>query len=169
MWRRLHIDFWLFLGLVVISGLGLVVLYSASGGNENMFKNRLIQVALGFTVMLVMAQFPPKFYQRIAPYLFGMGIILLILVDLVGSISKGAQRWLDLGIFRFQPSEIVKLSVPLMVASYLGKRMLPPSLKDTFIALLLIIVPTLLVAIQPDLGTSILVCVSGFLWFSWRA
>ncbi|MDY4280285.1 MAG: rod shape-determining protein RodA [[Pasteurella] mairii] len=161
LWRRLHIDFWLFLGLVVISGLGLVVLYSASGGNENMFKNRLIQVALGFSVMLVMAQFPPKFYQRIAPYLFGMGIILLILVDLIGSISKGAQRWLDLGIFRFQPSEIVKLSVPLMVASYLGKRTLPPSLKDTFIALLLIIVPTLLVAIQPDLGTSILVSASG--------
>ncbi|WP_040975361.1 rod shape-determining protein RodA [Necropsobacter massiliensis] len=161
LWRRLHIDLWLFIGLLVISGYGLLVLYSASGANEAMFRSRIIQVALGFAVMLVMAQFSPKFYQRIAPYLFGIGIILLILVDLVGTTSKGAQRWLDLGLFRFQPSEIVKLAVPLMVAVYLGKRSLPPKLTDTFIALLLIIVPTLLVAIQPDLGTSILVSASG--------
>ncbi|WP_373100936.1 MULTISPECIES: rod shape-determining protein RodA [Pasteurellaceae] len=160
-WRRLHIDLWLFIGLVVISGYGLLVLYSASGANEAMFRSRIIQVGLGFTVMLVMAQFSPKFYQRLAPYLFGVGIVLLILVDLVGTTSKGAQRWLDLGLFRFQPSEIVKLAVPLMVAVYLGKRSLPPKLGDTFIALLLIIVPTLLVAIQPDLGTSILVSASG--------
>ncbi len=161
LWRKLHIDLWLLIGLIVISGYGLLVLYSASGGNEAMFRNRLIQVALGFAVMLVMAQFPPKFYQRIAPLLFGVGIILLILVDVIGTTSKGAQRWLDLGLFRFQPSEIVKLAVPLMVAVYLGKRPLPPTLGQTFIALILILVPTLLVAIQPDLGTSILVSASG--------
>ncbi|MBD4685270.1 FtsW/RodA/SpoVE family cell cycle protein, partial [Xanthomonas citri pv. citri] len=84
-----------------------------------------------------------------------------ILVDLIGETSKGAQRWLNLGFVRFQPSEIAKLSVPLMVATYLAKRALPPSLKDTFIALGIIIVPTLLVAAQPDLGTSILVCAAG--------
>ncbi|PJG83145.1 rod shape-determining protein RodA [Caviibacterium pharyngocola] len=161
LWRRLHIDLWLFIGLVVISAYGLLVLYSASGANEAMFRNRVIQVSLGFAVMLVMAQFSPKFYQRVAPYLFGAGIVLLILVDLIGTTSKGAQRWLDLGILRFQPSEIVKLAVPLMVAVYLGKRALPPKLKDTFIALGLILGPTLLVAIQPDLGTSILVSASG--------
>ncbi|MGC7559070.1 rod shape-determining protein RodA [Pasteurella sp. PK-2025] len=161
LWRKLHIDLWLFLGLVVISAYGLVVLYSASGGNENMFRSRVIQVGLGFVVMLVMAQFPPKFYQRIAPLLFGMGIVLLVLVDAIGITSKGAQRWLDLGIFRFQPSEIVKLAVPLMVAVYLGQRHIPPKLSHTFIALILIFVPTLLVAIQPDLGTSILVSASG--------
>ncbi|POY43844.1 rod shape-determining protein RodA [Avibacterium gallinarum] len=161
LWQRLHIDFWLFLGLVMISAYGLFVLYSASGGNEVMFRNRIIQVTLGFVVMFVMAQFSPRFYQGIAPYLFGIGIILLILVDLVGTTSKGAQRWLDLGLFRFQPSEIVKLAVPLMVAVYLGKRPLPPTLRHTFIALFIIIVPTLLVAIQPDLGTSILVSASG--------
>ncbi|TCJ98319.1 cell elongation-specific peptidoglycan biosynthesis regulator RodA [Volucribacter psittacicida] len=161
LWQRLHLDLLLLLGLIAISGYGLLVLYSASGGNQAMFRNRVIQVALGFVVMLVMAQFSPRFYQRIAPYLFIVGIILLILVDFAGTTSKGAQRWLDLGIIRFQPSEIVKLSVPLMVALYLGKKTLPPKLSHTLIALGLIVVPTLLVAIQPDLGTSILVSASG--------
>ncbi|MCI7352196.1 MAG: rod shape-determining protein RodA [[Actinobacillus] rossii] len=161
LWEKMHVDFWLLLGLIVISGYGLLVLYSASGGSEVMFRNRVIQVILGFVVMIVMAQFPPRFYQRIAPYLFIAGIIMLILVDAVGATSKGAQRWLDLGVIRFQPSEIVKLAVPLMVAVYLGNRTLPPTLKDTMISLVLILVPTLLVAIQPDLGTSILVSASG--------
>ncbi|AWX15682.1 rod shape-determining protein RodA [Mergibacter septicus] len=160
-WQRLHIDFWLLLGLISITIYGLFILYSASGASERMFDSRLIQISLGFIVMLVMAQFPPRFYQQIAPFLYLAGIILLILVDLIGTTSKGAQRWLDLGLFRFQPSELVKISVPLMVAVYLGKRQLPPSFFDTLIALLIIIIPTLLVAIQPDLGTSILVVASG--------
>ncbi|AAU38438.1 MULTISPECIES: rod shape-determining protein RodA [Basfia] len=160
-WTRLHLDFLLLVGLLVVSGYGLIVLYSASGGSETMFRSRIIQVVLGFAVMIVMAQFPPRFYQRIAPYLFFVGLIMLILVDLIGTTSKGAQRWLDLGLFRFQPSEIVKLSVPLMVAVYLGNKKLPPKLSETVIALAIIVVPTLLVAIQPDLGTSILVSASG--------
>ena len=139
----------------------MFVLYSATGASETMFNNRIIQVFLGFTVMLVMAQFPPKFYQRIAPYLYLIGFIMLILVDAIGTTSKGAQRWLDLGFIRFQPSEIVKLAVPLMVAVYLGNRPLPPKLSETFIAIAMIMIPTLLVAIQPDLGTSILVSASG--------
>ena len=141
LWRRLDIDLWLFIGLVVITGYGMFVLYSASGANEAMFHSRIVQVALGFSVMLVMAQFPPKFYQRIAPYLFGIGIILLVLVDMIGTTSKGAQRWLDLGIVRFQPSEIVKLAVPLMVAVYLGNCPQPIKIKETFVALIIIIVP----------------------------
>ncbi|VEH65944.1 rod shape-determining protein RodA [Rodentibacter pneumotropicus] len=161
LWKPLHLDFWLLLGLIAITGYGMLVLYSASGGSETMFRNRIIQVFLGFTVMLVMAQLPPRFYQRIAPYLYLVGLILLILVDAIGATSKGAQRWLDLGFIRFQPSEIVKLAVPLMVAVYLGNRPLPPKLSETFIAIAMIIVPTLLVAIQPDLGTSILVSASG--------
>ncbi|WP_118815562.1 rod shape-determining protein RodA [Haemophilus haemolyticus] len=160
-WQRLHIDFWLFIGLVAITAYGMLVLYSATGASETMFNNRIIQVFLGFTVMLVMAQFPPKFYQRIAPYLYLIGFIMLILVDAIGTTSKGAQRWLDLGFIRFQPSEIVKLAVPLMVAVYLGNRPLPPKLSETFIAIAMIMIPTLLVAIQPDLGTSILVSASG--------
>ncbi|TDQ57873.1 cell elongation-specific peptidoglycan biosynthesis regulator RodA [Mesocricetibacter intestinalis] len=161
LWPRLHLDFWLLLGLILISGYGLIVLYSAAGGSEVMFRNRLIQVILGFIVMIVMAQFPPRFYQKVAPYLFIAGIIMLILVDMIGATSKGAQRWLDLGVLRFQPSEIVKLAVPLMVAVYLGNRSMPSKISETLIALLIIIFPTLLVAIQPDLGTSILVSASG--------
>ncbi|MDU4452931.1 MAG: FtsW/RodA/SpoVE family cell cycle protein [Haemophilus parainfluenzae] len=161
LWQRLHIDFLLFIGLAAITAYGMLVLYSASGASEVMFQNRIIQVILGFTVMMIMAQLPPKFYQRLAPYLYLVGFIMLILVDAIGTTSKGAQRWLDLGFIRFQPSEIVKLAVPLMVAVYLGNRPLPPKMSETFIAIAMIIVPTLLVAIQPDLGTSILVSASG--------
>ena len=160
-WQRLNIDFWLFIGLVAITAYGMLVLYSATGASETMFQNRIIQVTLGFMVMLIIAQFPPKFYQRIAPYLYLIGFAMLVLVDAIGTTSKGAQRWLDLGFIRFQPSEIVKLAVPLMVAVYLGNRPLPPKLSETFIAIAMIMIPTLLVAIQPDLGTSILVSASG--------
>ncbi|MDP0381968.1 rod shape-determining protein RodA [Glaesserella parasuis] len=155
------LDLWLLIGLLAITGYGLLVLYSASGGSEKMFTNRVIQVCLGLGVMFVMAMFPPRFYEKVSPCLYVVCIILLILVDVAGEISKGAQRWLNLGFIRFQPSEIAKLSVPLMVASYLGNRSLPPNLRDTSIALAIIIAPTLLVAIQPDLGTSILVCAAG--------
>ncbi|MXO44497.1 rod shape-determining protein RodA [Glaesserella parasuis] len=155
------LDLWLLIGLLAITGYGLLVLYSASGGSEKMFTNRVIQVCLGLGVMFVMAMFPPRFYEKVSPYLYVVCIILLILVDVAGEISKGAQRWLNLGFIRFQPSEIAKLSVPLMVASYLGNRSLPPNLRDTSIALAIIIAPTLLVSIQPDLGTSILVCAAG--------
>lgn len=159
--RLFAIDFILLAGLFTISAYGLVVLYSASGGSERMFTNKVIQVSLGMGVMLVMAYIPPRFYERIAPYLYLFCIVLLVLVDLVGETSKGAQRWLNLGFVRFQPSEIAKLAVPLMVAAYLGKRPLPPDFRDTFISLAIIIIPTLLVASQPDLGTSILVCAAG--------
>ncbi|MDH2998325.1 rod shape-determining protein RodA [Pasteurellaceae bacterium LFhippo2] len=159
--KVLALDIWLLIGLFAITGYGLIVLYSASGGSERMFMNRVIQVALGLSVMFVMAFIPPRFYEKVSPYLYIFCIILLVLVDVVGETSKGAQRWLNLGFVRFQPSEIAKLSVPLMVATYLGNRSLPPTFRDTFIALAIIIVPTLLVAIQPDLGTSILVCAAG--------
>lgn len=159
--RLFAIDFVLLFGLLAISGYGLLVLYSASGGSEKMFTNRVIQVALGLSVMMIMAYIPPRFYERVSPYLYLFCLVLLILVDLVGETSKGAQRWLNLGFVRFQPSEIAKLAVPLMVATYLGKRPLPPDFRDTFIALGLILVPTILVAMQPDLGTSILVCAAG--------
>lgn len=154
-------DLLLLIGLIAITGYGLLVLYSASGGSERLFTNRIVQIGLGMGVMIVMAFFPPRFYQKVSPYLYVACLVLLILVDVAGETSKGAQRWLNLGFVRFQPSEIAKLAVPLMVASYLGSRPLPPSFRDTFIALGIIIVPTLLVAMQPDLGTSILVCAAG--------
>ncbi|MDO4698412.1 MAG: rod shape-determining protein RodA [Pasteurellaceae bacterium] len=160
-WKLFALDWLLLIGLLAITGYGLIVLYSASGGSERMFINRVIQVTLGLGVMIMMAMFPPRFYEKISPYLYVVCVILLVLVDAVGETSKGAQRWLNLGFVRFQPSEIAKLAVPLMVATYLGKRTLPPNFKDTIVALGIIIFPTLLVAIQPDLGTSILVCAAG--------
>ncbi|WP_301098773.1 rod shape-determining protein RodA [Otariodibacter sp.] len=160
-WKIFSLDLLLLLGLLAITGYGLLVLYSASGANESMFVNRLIQVSLGLGLMILMALFPPNFYQKISPYLYILCIFLLVLVDVTGEISKGAQRWLNLGFIRFQPSEIAKLSVPLMVATYLGNRALPPNFKDTVVALSIIVLPTLLVATQPDLGTAILICAAG--------
>lgn len=159
--RLFNIDIWLFIGLLTITSYGLWVLYSASGANDRMFTLRLIQVFLGFGVFIFMTLIPPSVYQRFALFAYVFCIVLLLLVDVAGEMSKGAQRWLNLGFVRFQPSEIAKLAVPLMVATYLGKQHLPVSLKDTAIALVIIFLPTILVAKQPDLGTSILVCAAG--------
>ena len=160
-WKVFSLDVWLLLGLLTITGYGLLVLYSASGASERMFTNRIVQVTLGLGVMFVMAKIPPRVYKQVSPYLYAVTIVMLVLVDLIGETSKGAQRWLNLGFVRFQPSEIAKLAVPLMVATLLSNRPLPPSFRDTFIALAIIVFPTLLVAMQPDLGTSILVCAAG--------
>ena len=160
-WKVFSLDLWLLLGLFTITGYGLLVLYSASGGSEKMFTNRVMQVSLGLGVMFVMAMIPPRTYKQISPYLYAVTIVMLVMVDVFGETSKGAQRWLNLGFVRFQPSEIAKLAVPLMVATFLSNRPLPPNFRDTAIALTIIVFPTLLVAAQPDLGTSILVCAAG--------
>ena len=160
-WKVFSLDLWLLLGLFAITGYGLLVLYSASGGSEKMFTNRVMQVSLGLGVMFVMAMIPPRTYKQISPYLYAVTIVILVMVDVFGETSKGAQRWLNLGFVRFQPSEIAKLAVPLMVATFLSNRPLPPNFRDTAIALAIIVFPTLLVAAQPDLGTSILVCAAG--------
>ncbi len=126
-----------------------------------MFDNRIMQVAMGFAVLFVFRTTAALLLSKIAPYLYLVGIILLILVDLIGTTSKGAQRWLDLGLFRFQPSELIKLSVPLMVATFLGKRQLPPSFGNTIIAFSLNYCAYFIGSNTTDLGTSILVAASG--------
>ncbi|KML68642.1 peptidoglycan glycosyltransferase MrdB [Pectobacterium peruviense] len=160
-WAKIHIDLPFLLCILALLGYSLFVLWSASGQDVGMMERKVIQIVLGFTVMIVMAQIPPRVYEGWAPYLYVVCVILLLIVDIFGQISKGAQRWLDLGFIRFQPSEIAKIAVPLMVARFINRDMCPPSLKNTAIALILIFVPTLLVAAQPDLGTSILVALSG--------
>ncbi|AFR02607.1 peptidoglycan glycosyltransferase MrdB [Pectobacterium brasiliense] len=172
-WAKIHIDLPFLLCILALLGYSLFVLWSASGQDIGMMERKVVQIVLGFTVMIVMAQIPPRVYEGWAPYLYIVCVILLLIVDIFGQISKGAQRWLDLGFIRFQPSEIAKIAVPLMVARFINRDMCPPSLKNTAIALVLIFVPTLLVAAQPDLGTSILVALSGlFVLFlagmSWR-
>ncbi|MCR3755855.1 MAG: SEDS family protein MrdB [Sodalis sp. Psp] len=126
-----------------------------------MMERKIAQIIMGLLVMLVLAQVPPRFYEAWAPYLYIFCVFLLVLVDAFGQISKGAQRWLDLGVIRFQPSEIAKISVPLMVARFINRDSCPPSLKNIFIALVFIFLPTLLVSAQPDLGTAILIAASG--------
>ncbi|SUG89471.1 rod shape-determining protein RodA [Salmonella enterica subsp. enterica] len=172
-WDKIHIDPTMLLILLALLVYSALVIWSASGQDIGMMERKIGQIAMGLVVMVVMAQIPPRVYEGWAPYLYIICIILLVAVDAFGAISKGAQRWLDLGIVRFQPSEIAKIAVPLMVARFINRDVCPPSLKNTAIALVLIFMPTLLVAAQPDLGTSILVALSGlFVLFlsglSWR-
>ncbi|MEM6160042.1 peptidoglycan glycosyltransferase MrdB [Erwinia sp. P6884] len=160
-WTRIHVDPTFFLLISALLVFSCLVMWSASGQDPGMMERKLVQVAIGVIVMLVMAQIPPRVYEGWAPYLYIVCVLLLIAVDAFGHISKGAQRWLDLGVVRFQPSEIAKIAVPLMVARFINRDVCPPTLKNTGIALVLIFMPTLLVAAQPDLGTSILIASSG--------
>ncbi len=159
--RGLHLDWPLLAGLLILSGIGLIVLYSASGQDMDHLWRQATRLGLAFGVMIGVAQIPPHHIERWTPWLFGAGILMLLAVEAVGDISKGAQRWLDLGIIRFQPSELMKLAVPMMVAWYLAETRLPPSLKATGVAAALIFIPVGLIAMQPDLGTSLLVCAAG--------
>ncbi|MEE9358365.1 rod shape-determining protein RodA [Candidatus Vondammii sp. HM_W22] len=169
----LHLDLPLLTGLILLCGFGLMVLYSASGEDVNQLMRQLIRLGLAFTVMVVLAQIHPSQIRRWAPWLFGVGVVMLVAVLLIGQVGKGAQRWLDLGFFRFQPSELVKMAVPMMVAWFLAEKSLPPSWSRLAVAATMILVPVLLIARQPDLGTSLLVASAGiFVLFlaglSWR-
>ena len=160
-WQKIHIDPLFFLFITLLLGYSLYILWSATGQDIDMIEKRVIQIMLGFIVMIVFAQFSPRTYETWAPTLYIICIIILLLVDIFGYTSKGAQRWLDLGILRFQPSEIAKIAVPLMVAKFIHRDGCPPTLKTTLQTLAIIGVPTLLVAMQPDLGTAILIVMSG--------
>ncbi len=157
----LHLDLPLISGLVLLCGFGLIVLYSASDQSMAQVERQLIRLGLAFIVMVVMAQVPPQQLRRWSPWLFGAGILMLIAVLIFGHTGKGAQRWLDLGLFRFQPSELMKLAVPMMVAWFLSSARLPPDWRRLLIAALLITVPVLMIAKQPDLGTSLLIASAG--------
>ncbi|WP_233998867.1 rod shape-determining protein RodA [Microbulbifer pacificus] len=159
--RRWHIDLPLMLLLLVLAGVGLVVLYSASGEEIHYVKRQAIFMGLAFTGMVIAAQIPLEFYRRWSPWFYLGGCCLLVAVLFVGVGAKGAQRWLQVGGFRFQPSEVLKLAVPIAVAAFLHKRALPPSFLTVIGALAIIGVPALLIVRQPDLGTSILIAASG--------
>ncbi len=154
--RRLNIDGPLLGALLLTSGLGLVVLYSAVGENMDLWLQQCVRLFVALVAMLIVAQLPPDLMRRWTPWGYLTGLILLVLVLISGEVGQGAQRWLDLGI-RFQPSEIMKLAVPMMAAWFLHERQLPPRFMDLVIIGVLIIVPAALIAIQPDLGTSLLI------------
>jgi len=157
---RAHLDLWLAVLLLLLAALGSAVLYSASGHSSEMLVSQAQRLVLGFAVMLVCAQVPPEIYRAVAPWFYGGALLLLVAVLVLGDESKGARRWLDLGL-RFQPSELMKLAMPLCVASFLHSRALPPRVPTVLITLALIGVPTGLIVVQPDLGTGMLVICAG--------
>lgn len=160
--RQVHLDPVMLLGLAAIICIGLVVLYSAVDRNTTLFNNQLARMGMAVVAMVVAAQFRPRFYLRWTPVFYLTGLLLLVLVLFMGVTVKGSQRWLDLpGLPRFQPSEIMKIAVPLMVAWYFHDRPLPPSLSDLLIAVLIVAVPAACIILQPDLGTGILVACAG--------
>jgi rod shape determining protein RodA len=161
--EALHLDGPLLLGVLAVCTAGLVVLFSAGGEDVGVFLRQATRVAIGLAVMVAAAQVPPRVLRALAPWAYAGGVLLLVAVALVGDISMGAQRWLDLGIVRFQPSEIMKIAVPLACAWYLQERPLPPSFGTLVVLAVAIMVPVLLIAEQPDLGTSLLVAAGGVL------
>jgi rod shape determining protein RodA len=171
--RKLHIDIPLFIGLVFTSLLSFIILYSAGSQELDILLRQAARIGLAFLLMAILAHIDPYQFKRYSALLFNIGLLLLIAVLVMGQIGKGAQRWLDIGFFRFQPSEMIKITTPMMIAWYLAEHPLPPKSKQLFIASLLIVIPTLLIAKQPDLGTALLVASSGagvlfFAGLSWR-
>ena len=160
--RSMHLDIPLLLILVVLCLVGLFVLYSASGQSLYLVRRQGAFMLLGFIAMITVAQFPVRFWERWAIVFYIIGLISLVAVIFFGVGAKGAQRWLDLGFTRFQPSELMKVAVPMTLSAFLGKRFIPPSFQHIFISLTLILLPVILIMNQPDLGTAILVFTSGF-------
>ena len=169
-----HLDVQMILLLVAIASYGLLILYSAVGQESALVTAQSAKIGIAFVIMVAMAQISPIFYLRIAPWVFLIGVIMLVLVMFFGTTVNGSQRWLRIpGIFSFQPSEIMKLMVPMILAWYFHDRHLPPRMKHLFWAGVMIAVPVLLIARQPDLGTALIVGASGLLvlflaGISWR-
>jgi rod shape determining protein RodA len=157
-----HIDIPLFYALLVLSGISLLVVFSASAENFTVLIKHILRLIMGFGILFLVAQIRPDDLRRLAPILFGLAVLLLIAVLGVGIVSKGARRWLGMGGFSFQPSEIMKLALPMMLAWYFARVPLPPNLRQLAIAVIITLVPVALIAKQPDLGTAILVLGSGF-------
>jgi rod shape determining protein RodA len=157
----LHLDGPLLVSVLAVFAAGLIVLFSAAGEDVHIALGQAARVGLGMVVLALVAQVPPRVMRIGAPFLYGVGVLLLVAVAVVGDVAMGAQRWLDLGVVRFQPSELLKIAVPLCCAWYLHDRPLPPDFTTLITVVLIVLVPTLLIAEQPDLGTSLLVASGG--------
>ena len=153
----LHLDSPLLIAVLAVCAAGLVVLFSAAGEDLGVFLRQAARVGLALGVMIAVAQIPPRVLRVTAPFLYMLGVLLLLAVTIKGDIAMGAQRWLDLGVVRFQPSEIMKIAVPLACAWFLHDRPLPPDFTTLCVLAVAILVPTLLIAEQPDLGKALLV------------
>ncbi len=160
---RLVIDPSLLLLTVVICCIGLVVLYSATNESNTLLVRQSVRFAVAFAAFLVASQVPPDALRLWTPWIFCLALGLLLLLMAMGSASQGANRWLDFGVFQFQPSELMKLAVPMAVAWFMSERRLPPTLGQLLVLLSIVLVPTLIIADQPDLGTAVLVLAAGAL------
>ncbi|NRP60556.1 rod shape-determining protein RodA [Marinobacterium sp. xm-d-564] len=161
LWNYTHLDLPLLLLLLALCVAGLVILYSASGQDWAYVERQAIRMAAGFAALIFLAQVPPRVIMRVGPWLYLLGVALLVGVILFGVGAKGAQRWLALPGFRFQPSELMKLVLPIVVAGYIARYTLPPNFKAIIVSLILIAIPFALIMKQPDLGTSLLIGASG--------
>ena len=159
--ERVHLDVVLLIPVLAIAVMGLFVLFSASEGDWNTVNRQIRNFVVGFGVLLVVAQVRPDTLERWAPALYLAALLLLLMIPFFGVGAKGAQRWLSLGVIRFQPSEIMKIAMPLVVAAWIVRHGLPPRPGVTVVALLMIALPAAAIAVQPDLGTAILVAASG--------
>jgi rod shape determining protein RodA len=159
----LNLDGPLLVGLGLLALYGMAILYSASGQSLDTILRTLVRIALGTAAMLALTHASPNFLRRLSPWIYVIGVLLLLVVELTGVIGKGAQRWLNLGIVRFQPSEVMKLAVPMLAAWYLHDRPLPPDSRAMLTLAVIIFLPAGLVAMQPDLGTAALIAASGAL------
>lgn len=159
--KALHMDFPLLGLLLTLITFGLLILYSASNANMGMIFRQSMRLVIAALIMLVLGFIPPHKYKIWTPWIYGTGLGLLLAVMLMGKIGKGAQRWLELGLFRFQPSEIMKLAVPMMAAWYFDRQAHPGSLRSIAVASIIIFIPAVLIAKQPDLGTAIMVASAG--------
>ena len=158
---KLHIDGWLLLGILLLLSTSVAVVFSASGGEWAVAERHLIRIGIALGLMLLFAQIPPHWISLITPGLFTVGLVMLIAVPIVGDIGKGAQRWLEFGPIRFQPSELMKVVLPLMVAWIFANSGYPPDFKRLLAGLGVIGITAGLIVIQPDLGTSLLIAMSG--------
>lgn len=157
-WNKWHLDPWLLCFLVLNSILGLMVIYSASGQDSQMVLRQAISFGIGFIALFVCAQIPPKVYQAMTPYFYVVALMMLLLVLAVGETRMGAKRWISLpGIGSMQPSEFMKFAMPLMMAWYFSRRPFPPKLLDIIIALVLMMIPFVLVLLQPDMNIGLII------------
>lgn len=161
-WNQLHLDPWLCFLLLLNGSLGLIALYSASASDIGMVAKQAMSFGIGFVVMFILAQISPKVYQSLSPAFYLVGLLGLFAVIAIGEVRMGAQRWISIpGVGSIQPSEFMKIAMPMMIAWFLSKYALPPTLPRIIASLFLILIPFLIIAEQPDLGTSALILASG--------
>ena len=156
----LYIDAKLVVPIIIITILGLVTIFSSSSGDLNLVIKQLTRIIIGIITMIFIAQVNPDNLKLFAPILYIFTILLLGLVLIFG-VGNSADRWLDLYFIRFQPSELMKILVPLMLATFYADKPLPPKISYIFVAILIVLVPVFMIMRQPDLGTALLIGMSG--------